>query len=575
MDSIDISTSDCEDIRSYSLQLERLLEDESQDHRLRLLAARALGDTGSLDCAQALCRALNDAYPSVRHEAVIALGKIGGQDACEALSNLLESESLRVRSIAARALIQISGVPDPKEANLEQLMRLICSGDRRVKETVLQIGDPALTLLIAQLEADSFLARQEAAGTLAMHIRRLIDRLPAGENPVSWLEEQGFSAKSISDLYSHRVIRLNGSPDRVENSGFDTVSKTLCGDGLLPRLSERFEQPELEIRTINLEDLLAKYGAGEPKRVGRTLVADFECGCLAIKLCTKEGDAPGLSAEAQMQSILQGFGLSSRLPRPLGGLFRIQGLSINAQGLKLSDPLAICYIANSDYFRYLGDPSIPLDEMRRALASCADDLGRLSRNGLIHTSLIPLFHNKGRAIGDSTYRWNRKIAGRLDNWLESCMYPNLRLSGIADLEHIEIFPEMAAWEMQSHAGEQLLSMSLVLGSYFRRRERFDERALCSILKNCFQRYCCSLAGSEDRTLKCALECIDWSELAGRMADEMDWRMGSRAQTGPHLGRFNGPFPIPELMRAIHITTIFAVLELQAHGLASGEAGTQG
>ncbi|MGD0953605.1 MAG: hypothetical protein ABR985_14645 [Methanotrichaceae archaeon] len=30
-------------------------------------------------------------------------------------------------------------------------------------------------------------------------------------------------------------------------------------------------------------------------------------------------------------------------------------------------------------------------------------------------------------------------------------------------------------------------------------------------------------------------------------------------TGPHLGLFNGPFPVPELIRAIHITSLFAIL----------------
>jgi hypothetical protein len=32
-------------------------------------------------------------------------------------------------------------------------------------------------------------------------------------------------------------------------------------------------------------------------------------------------------------------------------------------------------------------------------------------------------------------------------------------------------------------------------------------------------------------------------------------------SGPHLGIFNGPFPIPELIRAVHITSLFGVLEM--------------
>jgi hypothetical protein len=37
-------------------------------------------------------------------------------------------------------------------------------------------------------------------------------------------------------------------------------------------------------------------------------------------------------------------------------------------------------------------------------------------------------------------------------------------------------------------------------------------------------------------------------------------------SGPHLGMFNGSFPIPELIRAIHIASLFGVLEMfSSHG----------
>jgi hypothetical protein len=546
--------------------LENSLEGELYGHRARAAAVRALGNTGCSGFVPVLCEALNDAYPSVRHEAIIALGKIGGKDADahEALLDLLESESRYTRKIAARALIQISGIPPSDEKNLKQLIRLICSGDERIKDAILRIGPPAITLLTAKLDDRSFFARREAAATLAMHIRKLIDQYPAGESLISRPGLQAFSAKSISNLYSYRIRRLNGAAYSVTNSGFDSVSRTLGGDGLLRLSSEKFEMPRPEEMAIDLHDLLSLQRIKEMKRLGRTLIADRGCGYLAIKLCTKKSDAPGLITEAWMQGELQGLGLQSKLPRPIGGLFRIRRLSVFYQGFRLTEPYAICYLADGDYFRYLGDPSIPISETGKALASCARDLGMLTRSGLIHTSLIPLFHNRGRTAGDGAYRWNRRVAGRLDDWLESCAYPNLRLSGIADLEHIEIRPEITAWDLQSFCGEHLLSMSLVLGSFFCRRKRFDEGALCSILSDCFMRYCCALAGSDDLTMKDALECIDWALLAGRMAEEMDGcNDEDNAQTAPHLGRLNGPFPIPELIRAIHITTIFAILELSA------------
>lgn len=548
--------------------LERLLRDVKQDHRLRCAAARRLGDIGSTRSTEALLCALEDKYPIIRFESILALGKIGGEHACKALSNLLDCDSLCTRGMAARALIKISGVPDSRVANLEKLIKLICSGDKRVKRAVLDIGSPSIRLLLIRLGSCSFSARREASATLAVHIRELIDQLPAEKAIFPWLEEHGFSAKSIADLYSYRIMRIGETVDKVENSGFDFISRALCGDRSLLRLAHGTAGlPIPEVTNINLEDIISEHSLRELKRIGRTLMAPLGSSCFAIKLCMNEADAANLAAEAQMQRMLATFELSSKLPRPVGGLFKLHGINASSiEDLKPWKSYAICYIADSGYFKYLGDPSISAEEMKAALASCARDLGRLMKSGIIHKSLIPLFHNRERFRGDSIYRWNRKVAGRLDNWLESCRYPNLRLSGIADFEHMEICPEISAWELQSYAGEHLFSMSLVLGSYFCRRERFDEDALAFLLKESFIEYCCSLAGSYDIAFKDQLDCICWIELARRMAEEMDPLAKSKANacgTGPHLGRFNGPFPIPELIRAIHITSLFAVLELQA------------
>lgn len=545
--------------------LERLLRDGRHDHRLRCAAAHRLGDIGSTRSTEALLCALEDKYPIIRFESIAALGKIGGKHACEALSNLLDCDNLCIRRMAARALIQLSGVPDSRAANLEKLMKLICSGDERVKRAVLDIGSPSINILFTRLGSGTFSVRQEASATLALHIRELVDQTPQ-KNVFLWLDKNGFSTKSIADLYSFRIIRKDGTLDKIENSGFDVISKTLCGDRSMLRLSPGTSSlPMPEVSNIDLADIISEHGLGELKRIGRTLVAPFGSSCFAIKLCMNEADAANLAAEAQMQRMLATLELASKLPQPLGGLFRLQGLRLYIEDLKPWKSIGICYIVDSDYFRYLGDPEVSIDETKAAMVSCAKDLGRLARRGIIHKSLIPLFHNRERSRGDSTYRWNRKVAGRLDNWLESCTYPNLRLSGIADFEHFKICPEISAWELQSYSGEHLLSMSLVLGSYFWRRDRFDEDALASMLKECFIEYCYSLAGSYDMAFKDLFDCICWNELTQRMAEEMDQQDKSRANicgTGPHLGRLNGPFPIPELIKAIHIASLFAVLELQ-------------
>lgn len=306
-------------------------------------------------------------------------------------------------------------------------------------------------------------------------------------------------------------------------------------------------------------------------RMGRTLVAPLAKGRLAIKLCVRDDDAIRLLHEARMQKHLQGLGLSSHLPQPLGGLFRIEGLPLWIEAeLGVSHARGICYIAGPDYFQYLSDPALPEKEMRSGLASCAEDLARLAGIGLIHTSLIPLFHNRERTIGgDCTYRWNRKLAGRLDNWRESCRFPNLRRSGIADLEHIELHSQISSQALQAYAGEHLFSISLVLGCYFCRRGSFDQKAMSQVLKDCFKRYYRALTGSEPGPLDVG---IDWDHLARRMAEEMGAEHASNgidAPGGLHLGIHNGPFPIPELLRAVHIASTLAVLELQARHQTKG------
>lgn len=566
--------------------LEKLLGNPLEDHRIRMHAARALGEIGCKRSTKVLLHSLDDEFPSVRHEAIIALGKIGDISAHTYLTKLLESESTYVRGACARALIQILGVPAPEKENIELLAKLLSSGNILVKEALLEIGTPALDLLTAGLDDDSFSVRSQAALVLALHMRRLFDHLPPGEFPFDWLKGRDISAKTIGGLYSFRIIRLGSSVAKVENSGFDSISRTLCGVQTLHLSTAPFVlcTKMRHTKTVTLESLLSKYDAGNPIQMGRTLVAPMEKGYLAVKLCVKDGDVVRLLHEAIMQEHLQGLRLSSRIPRPLGGLFKIEGLPRRIEeelGLSDAYAYAICYIAGSDYFQYLGDPALSEEEMRRGMASCAEDLGRLAGTGLIHTSLIPLFHNRERRTGgDCTYRWNRKLAGRIDNWTESCRFPNLRRSGIADLEHLEPHLEVSSQSLQSYAGEHLFCMSLVLGCSFCRRNSLDQRTMSRAIKDCFQRYYRSMTGIEQSSLD---DCIDWDHLACRMVVEMgfDHRdecagtaldSSSGARAGPHLGRHNGPFPIPELLRAVHIASTFMVLELQARLKAGFRTG---
>jgi len=553
-------------------ELEKLLLDPQEDHRVRLLAARALGRMGQKKSIQALIKALDDKYPSVRHEAIAALGMIGDGNACSELMRLLWGESGYVKGIAARSLIQIYGIPLPEKKNIGLLSELLWSGDVRIKDALLQAGPPGLAALSKMLDSESFSTRSQAAQTLALRVRRMADELPPGRFIFPWLEDQGVFVRSICRLYSFRTSCQGEAVAKVENSGFDSVSMTICGERMLQlstaALSLSSGLDDEIIEAVHLEDLLSRHGARQLRRMGRTLVATAGGGHLAIKLCVKEGDESRLLYEAKMQRHLRNLGLCSSIPEPQGGLFCIDGLSWMEDELGLGPERSrvngICYTAGPNYFRYLSDPLLSDNEMMGGLMSCAHDLGRLTRVGLIHRSLIPLFHNRERTCGGNcNYRWNRKLAGRLDNWMESCRFPNLRLSGIADLEHMEAHSQVSSQALQAYAGEHLFSMSLVLGCYFCRRGTSGQTAMGLALEECFKRYYRSLTGGDPDPLDAG---IDWDDLGSRMAEEMGERKSNGkafAPGEPHLGLRNGPFPIPELLRAVHIASTFAVMELQS------------
>jgi hypothetical protein len=523
-----------------------------------------------------LLAALKDEYPVVRHEAISALARIGGEPARTALERLLERESVHLRSMAAEALIKISGVPEAKADKLDNLFKLLYARDERIEDAILQMGNPALVFLSGKLEEIFPADRQHAARVLALHIRRTLNQIPPGEEPFPWLARHDISLQAISDLYRFGVNRERFFVNQVTNTGFDQVSRILCGDEkfCFAQNLTLIEFNDANVRSVDLNGLLKQHGAGQLHRMGRTLIAPAEKGFLALKLCVNHGDERRLFSEAQLQEYLGEMALSSTLPRPLGGILRIEGLPrCLRQDLLLKDPYAIGYTAGPGYFTYLNNPQLSLQELERGLCTCAGDLARLTRAGLIHTSPIPLFHKKRNGPQDDTaYCWHRKIAGRLERWLESCRYPNLRLSGLADFEHIEIHGEISPEKLQFHIGGHLLSMSLVLASYFRYKGRFDQKAIKSIMRNCFGEYYCALTIRPSRLD----EVIDWDALALRMVEEMGFDRGTGDDEadpgGPHLGIPRGPFPIPELIRAIHLISVFSIVQMQSGLHASQSQG---
>jgi len=354
--------------------------------------------------------------------------------------------------------------------------------------------------------------------------------------------------------------------------------------------------------------------------VGRSLVAELvsERDLLVLKFARPQDTPSALLGEALwMEHIRNIAGTLTRqfdIPKPIkihgNYLFRL--VDPPFQALENSDlhpeMYAISFLAHKDYFRYpnhsIKGAHLGSEKLLEVIARNAWILGWLTSLGMIHTAPIPLFHNRverHRRRDQGLYEWFR--AGRLDRWLESCLYPNLGLTGPRDFEHFIIFRGPPR-QLYRYIGSHLLSLLLVSGSSFRykdqnrigfddkgrpfdTRELFDESLLKEMILRVFLEYYHGFVGE---TYGGKLP-LDIRHLTERMIHEMgvDNHMeemvrvadqnemtdasfrafllergyteealthcnkGERdlvIQTGPHLGAFNDEISLPELIEAV-------------------------
>lgn len=136
--------------------------------------------------------------------------------------------------------------------------------------------------------------------------------------------------QTIADLYRFGISRKGILVDKVDNTGFDKISQILCGDKniLLHNRDPPIVPCNGDARRIDLISFLSEYGADRLERIGRTLIARIDEGFLALKLCIDSGDRQRLLFEAAMMKYLRKLSLSSTLPYPLGGLYKIGGTHI-------------------------------------------------------------------------------------------------------------------------------------------------------------------------------------------------------------------------------------------------------
>ncbi|MBW1840768.1 MAG: SidJ-related pseudokinase [Deltaproteobacteria bacterium] len=394
---------------------------------------------------------------------------------------------------------------------------------------------------------------------------------------------------------------------------------------------EIYENPVEEIPDVKWQEVLKIVGISrrdKPKSVGRSLIVPFDDNgrVLAVKQGFTESSLHDLNREAAWMEHLGSNGYSFpvrfEIPMPVklwdSAVFRLQNPPVRKPNSthSIRPCYAIGFIVHKDYFTYPNDPNrqkrLGRKKFRQVLFRNSWLMGRLTAQGIFHSAPIPLFHNRmqrNRRTDDGLYEWQR--GGRLDQWLNSCRYPNFGLSGIRDFEHLSTFTG-SGQKLYRHIGTHLLSLLLVAGSYFRNKDAescgldpcgrpvdvrgfFDKSLFMDLIRGIFLTYYHGFAGKAFHgEIPFNLE-----ELAGRMIEEMgvDHHMEEilrivdqkrmtdkvfsafllqagcdrekakqvtkgerdiRLLTGPHLGGFNERISLPELIRFLSTASALCV-----------------
>jgi hypothetical protein len=408
---------------------------------------------------------------------------------------------------------------------------------------------------------------------------------------------------------------MSGNPHRAAAEALGSLPLSIRG-------------PEIETRarttpSVNWQEVLEGAGvtsSNPPSFVGRSIVETInEDGqLLIVKLALAEDSSQSLYKEALWLNHLSSdgydFPVRFNIPVPIKvqgrHLFKLEdGPARLHEKVKLHpEQYAIGFISHRDYFTYPNDhrkeKRLTGNQFKEVIFRNAFLFGKLTSWGIVHSAPIPLFHNRVQGFrrrDNGRYEWQR--GGRLDRWLDSCRYPNFGLTGIRDLEHLLSF-KGSSRSLYGHMGTQLLSLFLVVGSYFRNkdsgrvgfdrhgnpvdvRDLFDKQLLKEILQGIFGSYYNGFVGKKFRgTLP-----LDFDELLTRMVDEMGvdtymdeiLRVADQREmtdeeftrfleergysknaakgfqkgqeditmhTGPHLGGFNQRISLPELIESV-------------------------
>jgi len=318
---------------------------------------------------------------------------------------------------------------------------------------------PLIDRLIALLDNSDRDIREDAAACVGVMVG--LERLPPAAVPKNSLDltqiqfaEDGNSVQTAV-AFSEPVLRLLPT--------FSARLPASLRSHLQPPPIEKINDYNEIFRRLGISHVRLIRSAGRTLRYeGRT--ANGELRQVGIKLQNKNEPLDLLNREVLLLSWIErhsaALGLRSHYPIPF------RDASGRAAILQIEDPgsestaaagshrfMAIAYVAEPSYFDYLSNPEISESAYWSALNDGLHDLFALARMGLFHSALIDAFHvmHEPGAEGGRRYIWNydhytsfagRLGAGRLEDFLGAVRYPNLRVSGLADLADVVTWPEI-------------------------------------------------------------------------------------------------------------------------------------
>lgn len=335
---------------------------------------------------------------------------------------------------------------------------------------------------------------------------------------------------------------------------------------------------------MSLEEFLPK-GCTFVRAAGRTLIYRKPDGkYLALKFLksSERGEEGILQYESEsfdwMNENKETYGFKSAYPKSylfegkrvvrvedIGQAKDCFGKHVDTEGNKVeidrsySHYTFMAYEADESYFRYLNGEDVSEEEFLEGSRRCIHDLFTLARHGIMHTSLIELFHNviqRGREDG-GRYLWmvgimrefgGRSGAGMIHAWDAEVRYPNLRVSGAADLAELGLlyniaepgnrfnpFPKKGVLApkikqrfgnntehiyLASYLGDYLLAYALVIGDYYKKKGKLDWRKpeeLAASMREAFSQSLCVFMETDEGKVKPILDTIDFTKLARQMA----------------------------------------------------------